>query len=121
MTGQEPSTHRWRIRAITVLQRVSGAERRFSASVRVNKSTMLAAADELEAATRDATAWMVANPCPNARLGAPGFWLMHRCTEVALTAQRAVEGPYANLDAVMDRLGELLAIIDFHSETLDAW
>ena len=54
-------------RAMAVLQRVTAAERRLSASISVNKITMLAAADELDAATRDARMWMEANPCPDAR------------------------------------------------------
>jgi hypothetical protein len=118
---KEPSTYRWRIQAMTVLQRVTAAERRFSASVHVNRITMLAAADELEAATGDAREWVVANPCPNPKLGAHIAWLLGTCTEVALTAQRAVAGPFADTELVMGRLGDLLAVIDFHSETLDAW
>jgi hypothetical protein len=118
---KDPSTYRWRIQAMTVLQRVTAAERRFSASVHVNRITMLAAADELEAATGDARAWVVANPCPNPKLGAHIAWLLGTCTEVALTAQRAVAGPFADTELVMGRLGDLLAVIDFHSETLDAW
>ena len=106
---------------MTVLHRVTAAERRFSASVHVNKITMLAAADELEAATGDARAWVLANPCPNTKLGAHIAWLLGTCTEVTLTAQRAVAGPFADTEAVMCRLGDLLAVIDFHSETLDAW
>ena len=35
--------------------------------------------------------------------------------------ERAVAGPFADTEAVMGRLGDLLAVIDFHSETLDAW
>jgi len=119
--AREPNAYRWRIQATTVLHRVTAAERRFSASVHVNKITMLAAADELEAATGDARAWVVANPCPNMKLGAHIAWLLGTCTEVALTAQRAVAGPFADTEAVMGRLGDLLAVIDFHSETLDAW
>ncbi len=97
------------------------AERRFSASVSVNEITMLAAADELEAATKDASVWMAANPCPNMKLGAHVAWMLSTCTEVALTAQRAVTGPFADVEGVMGRLGDLLAVIDFHSDTLDTW
>ena len=114
-------TLQWRIKAMTALHRVTAAERRFSAAVRVNKVTMLASADELEAATRDAKAWVATNPCPDPKLGAHVDWMLDTCVEVALTAQRAVTGPYADSDAVKARLGNLLAVIDFHSQTLDAW
>ncbi len=119
--GDEPTAVNWRIRAMTVLHRVTAAERRFAASVKVNKVTMLAAADELESATRDAKAWVAVNPCPDPKLGAHVAWMLDTCVEVALTAQRAVIGPFANVELVMERLGNLLAVIDFHSQTLDAW
>jgi len=45
--------------------------------------------------------------------------MLNTCTELALTAQRAIAGPYADLEAAAGRLGDLLAIIDFHSQTLD--
>ena len=82
---------------------------------------MLAAADELEAATRDATAWLTANPCPDVKLGAHIAWILTTCTEVSLAARRTLIGPYAGTESVMGRLRELLTVIDFHSETLDAW
>jgi hypothetical protein len=119
--SDETNSFQWRIRAMSTLHRVTAAERRFSASVRVNKVTMLAAADELEAATRDAKAWLAANPCPDRKFGAHVGWMLDTCVEVALTAQRAVTGPYADSDAVKARLGNLLAVIDFHAQTLDAW
>ena len=106
---------------MAVLQRVTAAERRFSASISVNKITMLAAADELDAATRDATAWLKRHPCPNAKLGAHVAGMLDTCTEVALVAQRAVSGPFSGGQGVMARLRDLLAIIDFHSAILTAW
>ena len=39
----------------------------------------------------------------------------------AITAQRALTDRSANVDEAMGRLGLLLAVIDFHSQTLDAW
>ncbi|MGO9855656.1 MAG: hypothetical protein ACLPYY_11510 [Acidimicrobiales bacterium] len=87
----------------------------------MSELTMLAAADELEAATRDATGWLTANPCPDVKLGAHIAWILTTCTEVSLAAQRAVTGPYAGTESVMGRLRELLTVIDFHSATLDTW
>ena len=48
----------WRMKAMAVLYRVTAAERRFTASMRVNEITVLAASDELEAAIRDAGVWL---------------------------------------------------------------
>ena len=111
----------WRIRAMAVLERVMAAERRFSASIGVNEVTLLAAADELDAATRDATAWLAKNPCLDAKLGAHVASMLNSCTEVALVGQRAVSGPFAGSQGIMARLRGLLTVIDFHSEMLDAW
>ena len=111
----------WRFRARTVLRRVIAAERRFSASISVNKITMLAAADELDAATKDATVWLTANPCPEEELGVHVAEMLNTCNEVALVAQRAVAGPFAGSEGVMARLRDLLTVINFHSAVLDAW
>ena len=58
---------------------------------------------------------------PRSKARAHVAWILTTCTEVALAAQRAVTGPYAGTESVMGRLRELLTVIDFHSETLDAW
>ena len=69
---KEPTAQHWLIKATPFLGRVTGAESRFSASMNLNEVTMLAAADELEAATREATVWVKANACPDFELG--GAW-----------------------------------------------
>jgi len=117
----EPTAHLWLIRATGVLHRVTEAEHRFSASITVNKSTMLAAADELQAATRDATAWVRANPCPDPNLGDHIARMLSACAEVALSAQRAATDPLAEPEQAMGRVGDLLALIDFHLRALDLW
>jgi hypothetical protein len=111
----------WRFRAKAALKRVMAAERRFSASISLSKVTMLAAADELDAATRDAKVWLQANPCPDAELGMHVAGMLSTCTEVALVAQRAVTGPFVGSEGVMVRLRDLLTVINFHSTVLDAW
>jgi hypothetical protein len=118
---KELTAQHWLVKAATPLRHVGGAERRFSASRRVNEVTMLAAADELGAATRDATAWMAANTCPDRELGSRVALMLSTCAEVALTAQRVITDPSADTEAVIGRLGDLLAIIDFHSQILDDW
>jgi hypothetical protein len=118
--AREPDTLQWRCEAITVLNRVTAAEGRFCRSTSVNKITMLAAADELQAATTHATGWLTANPCPDVDLRERVAWMLKTCAEVAFTAQRAVTDPAANTKAVMDRLRYLLTIFDFDSDSLDA-
>ena len=118
---EERTAEHWLIKATTVLQRVTDAKSRFSASMRLNEIAMLAAADELEAATREAMSWMVGNRCPDSELGGRVALMLNACTEVAVTAQCAIAGPYADLDAVSGRLGDLLAAIGFQVQTLDIW
>ncbi len=115
------TTQQWLLAAASDLRRVTSAESRFSAAMSVNHVTMLAAADELEAATREASAWMAGNPCPDPELGGRVELMLSTCAEVAATAERALCNPTADIEAVFGRLGDLLAIIDFHTETLDAW
>ena len=109
------------MRAKPALRRVTGAERRFSVSLAVNEVTMLAASDELAAATRDAMDWMAVNSCPDLDLGARVAQMLKTCAEVALTAQRAVSHPSGGMRATMDRLSNLLAIIEVHTYALDNW
>jgi hypothetical protein len=115
------TTQQWLLTAVPDLRRVTNAETRFSAAMSVNHVTMLAAADELDAATREASAWMSGNPCPDPELGGRISLMLSTCSEVAHTAERALTDPTADIEAVFGRLGDLLAIIDFHSETLSAW
>jgi hypothetical protein len=120
-THRTQTTEQWRSKATIELEPVSAASRRFLASIRVNEATMLAAVDELQVATRDAAAWLVANPCPDPKLGTHVPWMLNTCAEIALTAQCAVIDPRSDTEAVMGRLGDLLAVIDLHAQMLDAW
>jgi hypothetical protein len=116
----EPTPHLWLLRATGVLHRVTESEHRFSASITVNKSTMLAAADELQAATRDAMAWVTANPCPEQSLNDHVGRMLGACADVAASAQRAATDPGDETHA-MGRVGDLLALIDLHLRTLNHW
>ena len=118
---QEQDTQQWLLKAAADLRRVTNAEARFSAAMSMNHVTMLAAADELDAATREAKAWTAGNPCPDQELGGRVGLMLSTCAEVAFTAERALTDSRVDIEAVFGRLGDLLAIIDFHSETLKAW
>lgn len=119
--GKEQTAGEWRIRAIKVLDRVGTAETRLSASLSLNQISLLAAADELQAATKDATVWVRANPCPDVKLGTHVTWMLNTCADVARTAQAAITDPTVDTEAAMGRLGNLLAVIDCHSQALDTW
>ena len=118
---EEPTTQSWLIKAAAALRRVANAKTRFSASMSVNRVTMLAAADELESATSEATRWMVGHPCPDAELDGCVALMLNTCAAVALTAQRALTHPSGNIEAAFGRLGDLLATFDFHSKAMGAW
>jgi hypothetical protein len=117
----EGTAQHWLITASTALHPVTDAEHRFSTSLKMNESTMLAAADQLSAATMDATAWIAANACPDFELGGRVALMLNTCAVAALTAQRAITDPFADTKAVIRRLGDLLRIIDFQSQALDDW
>ena len=118
---RERTAQHWLIKATPCLRCVTGAERRFSASLKMNEVTVLAASDELGAAARDATAWIATNACPDLELGSRVATMLRTCAEVALTAQRAITHPSGDIDAVFDRLSNLVAIIEIHSHALDNW
>jgi hypothetical protein len=115
------TTKQWRLMAGPDLLRVSAAERRFAMSVSHSKAAMLAAADELEAATRDATTWLTTHPCPDLSLGDQVARFVNTCAEVAVTSRSSVASPLADKFSVMSRLGALLSVIDHQVQTLDAW
>lgn len=118
---REPCAQHWLIEAAATLRRVTNAKSRFSAAMNVNKVSMLAGADELEAATRDAMVWVMENPCPDVGLDSRVALMLNTSADVALTARRALVHPSGDIEKVFARLAHLLAIIDFHSQTLGAW
>ncbi len=121
MTMGNPNVKHWIIKAAPVLQRVSKAKTRFSAAIGVNQVTILAAADELEAATMEAMVWMMENHCSDVRLDSHVSLMLNSCAEVAQTAKRAITHPSGDLEAVLGRLGGLLGMVDFGSQSLDVW
>jgi hypothetical protein len=64
---------------------------------------------------------MAANECPDLVLGMRVAWMLNTCVEAALTAQRAVDEFSATTELVMGSLGNLLAVIDIYSQTLEDW
>lgn len=115
------ATTEWRARGREFLGFVVAAERRLSVSLRLNDVTMLAAADELSAAIRVATAWLGANPCPDSRLGVQIARMLSNCGEVARTAQRVAMDPLSNTEATRSRCRNLAAVVSVDTRTLEAW
>src|ERR1700753_4024589 len=105
----EHDTQQWLLKAAADLRRVTNAETRFSAAMSMNHVTMLAAADELEAAPRGAMPWMRANPGPEREVGGRVGLMLSTCAEVAFTAERALTDSCVDIEAVFGRLGDLLA------------
>ena len=87
----------------------------------MNPITTLAAADELEAATMEAMVWMMDNHCSEVRIDSRVALMLNTCAEVARTTKQVVAHPSGDLQAVVGRLVDMLANIDFRSQSLSAW
>lgn len=111
----------WIFEATLPLRRVINAKRRLSASLTLNPITILAACDELDAATRDARTWAQANVCPDPELRARTDVMLKTCRDVARTARRAVSHPSGTTPENLDHLSTLLTLVDVHSEALERW
>jgi hypothetical protein len=107
--------------AADVLQRVTAAEDRLLASIALNQTTMLAAADEMQAATTDASAWLSAHPCPDPNLARHVALLLDACAEVVRTAQLSATEPRVESRLAMVRLGRLLGLVDLHARAVNDW
>ena len=115
------TTAAWRKRGGDILGYVRAAERRLSGSLGLNDVMVLAAADGLSAATKVATAWLAANPCPDPGLGLRTARMLNNCAEVALTAQRVETDPQSDTETVKSRIENLAAVIRVDELALDAW
>jgi hypothetical protein len=111
----------WRRRGGEVLGYVRAAERRLSGSLGLNDVMVLAAADGLSAATKVATAWLAANPCPDPGLGLQTARMLNNCAEVARTAQRVETDPQSDTEMVRSRIENLAAVIRVDALAFDAW
>ena len=121
-TERDSTADEWRIKAMVELERVSSAERRFSQSITLNNEIAdVGSGGRAPGGNEGRHVWRMANPCPDAKLGTHVTWMLTTCMEVTITAQRALTDRSADVDEAMGRVGLLLAVIDFHSQTLDAW
>jgi hypothetical protein len=119
---RDQSTEQWRSRALLEMNRMRGACRRYSEAITLrDRSAKLTAANELEAATKDADAWLSAHPCSDAKLEAHFEGMLNTSALVALIAQRTVTDPPANIGIPMGRVGRLLAEIEIDGYVLEGW
>jgi hypothetical protein len=75
---EAPIDLQWRIKVMTELNRVSEVEGRVSSSLGQGLTSVLAAADELNAALRDVTVWLRANPCTESGVSSAARGRLHR-------------------------------------------
>jgi hypothetical protein len=103
------------------MHRVSAAATRLSAAMQISSLTTLAAADELRAATSDATAWYARNPCPHRVLGRLVAGNLQTCAEVAVSAQPVATDEASLGSAALRRLRSLLEVLAAQSEIFETW
>lgn len=120
MDSDDTAQH-WLLRSSAVFARVTSAQSRFSASLGMHGAPILAAADELEVATRDARAWMRANLCPDRDLASQAKLMLNTCAEVAHFAERAIIDGSIEPRTILGRLSGLLAVINVQARELDDW
>ena len=111
----------WRTGGHQIFGCVAAAQHRLSMSQHLNDVSMLAAADELWAANKAATAWLAAHPCPDSQLGKQIERLLNNCAEVALTAQQVATDPLWNTETVRRRIGHLATVISLDARELETW
>src|SRR3974390_136054 len=116
-----PTTKQWRVMVTPDLVRVSSAQRRFAMSASHSKAAMLAAADELDAATRDAMTWLAAHPCPDSNLADQVAGFINTCAVIAITSRSCVASPLVDTHSVMSRMGALLSVVDRQVQKLVVW
>jgi hypothetical protein len=111
----------WCSRGHDALHPVLAAERQLSAALHLNHVVILAAADQLFAATDAASAWLAANPCPDSELEIQMARVLNNCSEVARTAQRLATNPLTNTEAARRRIENLAAVIRVDAQALEEW
>ena len=111
----------WCSRGHGALHPVLAAERQLSAALHLNHVVMLAAADQLFAATDAACAWLAANPCPDSELEVHMARILNNCAEVARTAQRLATDPLTSTESAWRRMDNLAAVIRIDAQALEEW
>jgi len=111
----------WHARALADVERVRTAESRLVGALGAGETAVLAAADEVEVATRDAMAWLRSNPMADPALAAR----VRRMEKAYAALERAAHelAAYPGLEPIeaRGRLRDLISVVDFQSEKLSPW
>lgn len=116
-----PSLMQWHAKTMADVERVRTAESRLVGVLGAGEPAAVAAADELEVATRDAMAWLVDTPVTDAAL--------EPRVERMIKAYAALEGAALEIAAcpalgaadARARLRDLVSVVDFQAGKLSPW
>lgn len=116
-----PTPMQWHARALADVERVRTAESRLDRALGSGETAVLAAADEVEVATRDAMVWLASNPMADPALAAR----VQRMGRAYAALERAAHelAAYPALEPVeaRARLRDLISVVDLQSEKLSPW
>jgi hypothetical protein len=101
-----PTIKLWRLMVTPGLSRVSSAQRRFAVSLGHSKAALLAAADELDAAARDATTWLTTHTCPDSNVGDEVAGFVKHVRRGRRTSRWSVASPLADTHESLRSLAE---------------
>jgi len=116
-----PTPMQWHARALADLERVRTAENRLVGAMGAGETAVRAAADEVRVATRDAVAWLVANPMADPALAARVQRMGKAYEALDRGARELAAYPGLEPTEARDRMRDLMSVVDFQSEKLNPW
>lgn len=119
--GTGPTAMQWYAKAMGDLERVRTAESRLASSMGGGGAAVTAAADELQAATRDAIAWLADNPNPDRSLADKVARFIKAYAALQRVAQETAAYPDLEPGEARTRLRDLISVVDYQSQKLHAW
>ena len=116
-----PTPMQWHARALADVERVRTAESRLDRALGAGETAVLAAADEVEVATRDAIVWLASNPVADPALAARVQRMGKAYAALERAAQELAAYPALEPVEARARLRDLISVVDFQSEKLSPW
>jgi len=117
----EPTLMQWRSQVMGDLERVRTAESRLASSMGGGRAAVLAAAEELGVATREAMMWLAENPRRDPSLSAKVARVLKAYTALERAAHEIAAYPDLEPQQARNRLRDLISVVDFQSQKLNAW
>jgi hypothetical protein len=111
----------WHSRALADVERVRTAESRLVSALGAGETAVVAAADEVEVATRDAMAWLVDNPVSDSVLAARVARMVKAYAALEGAAREMALYPRLEPREARARLSGLISVVDHQSEKLNPW